>query len=138
MRRLRREDWPERLAALVEERRNTPFAWGTQDCVMFAADAVEAMTAADPLESYRGAYDTEAEADAILDGNGLGGFLAGVLGEFGAHAVRPEVAQRGDWCLVTVGNQTLAGVHVGTRVAVPGDAGLHFLPLSRITRAWAI
>lgn len=130
--------WPERLAALIEARRNHGFVWGAQDCCSFAADAVLAMTGADPLAAWRGAYDTEEAAERIIGPDGLAAFVARLLAEFGAREVRPAFAQRGDWALVTVGNQALCGVVLDGRVAVPGAEALHFLPQRRISRAWAI
>lgn len=54
------EDWPERLAAFIEQRRKMPFAWGSNDCALFAADAVCAITGVDLGEPFRGRYDDEA------------------------------------------------------------------------------
>jgi hypothetical protein len=39
----RREDWPSRLAAALEEARDKPFKWGSHDCGLFAADCVLAI-----------------------------------------------------------------------------------------------
>jgi hypothetical protein len=134
----RLDDWPERLAALVEARRHLPFAWGTQDCVTLAADAVLACTGRDPHVA-RGAYAGEAEAEAILAGEGgLEGWVAATLAAFGAPEIPPALAQRGDWALVVVGNETLCGPVIGESVAVPGTDRLRFVPLARIRRAWAV
>jgi hypothetical protein len=51
----RAPDWRARLADLVTARRHDPFAWGSRDCCLWAADAVEAMTGDDfaaPLRGY--------------------------------------------------------------------------------------
>ena len=63
---MRKEDWPERLMALIAERRSRPFAWGEQDCALFACDAVAAMTGADPAAWFRGRYRTRRGAYALL------------------------------------------------------------------------
>ena len=52
----RLEDWPERLAAFVEARRAMPFRWGQNDCALFAADAVAAVTGVDLAERWRGLW----------------------------------------------------------------------------------
>lgn len=132
-------DWPERLAAMVEARRNQPFAWGEQDCCMFAADCAQALTGRDPAALWRGRYATEAEAEAFLaPGGGLEGTVAAAMALFGAEEVPPLMAGRGDWALVLVGNQMLVGVVLGGLIATTGDDGLAFVPLRRAIRAWRI
>lgn len=134
----RLEDWAERLAALVEDLRMQPFAWGVQDCVTVAADGVQAVTGADP-HLARGAYATEAEAAAILAAHGgLEGYVAAMMAAFGAAECLPAFAQRGDPVLVEVGNELLCGTVAGEAVAVPGLDRLRFVPAARIRRAWAV
>ena len=46
---MRHPDWPSRLVDFIESRRNSPFVWGSNDCLCFAADAlIAAMFAARP------------------------------------------------------------------------------------------
>ncbi len=52
-------------AAMLHE-----FAWGQRDCVLFCTDWVNAVTGADPAARWRGSYNSEAEAQAIIDGFG--------------------------------------------------------------------
>jgi hypothetical protein len=96
---------PERLAALIEARRHTPFAWGTHDCCLFAADAVLATTGADPAAEWRGRYDSEAEALELLGARGLEGTVADAMAAFGAPECPVLAAQRGDVVLATSGNE---------------------------------
>lgn len=131
-------DWPERLAALVEARRLAPFAWGSQDCCLFAADAVQAATGADPAAFWRGTYASEAEAEALLGMKGLEDRVAAVLAAFGARDCPAGFAQRGDVALVLAGNQPTMGVVLGETVAAPGPEGLVFLPRAAILRAWSV
>ena len=130
-------DWPERLSDLVEARRNAPFAWGSHDCCLFAADAVLACTGQDPAADLRGAYATEAEAEAMLaDAGGLLALLGRIHDQRGAGAIPPALAQRGDTVLIPVGNDLAVGVVLGADVAVPGPDGLVFLPLADARRCW--
>ena len=131
-------DWPERLAALVEARRDARFAWGVHDCCLFAADAVEAMTGSDPAAAWRGSYNTEAGAEAIIGPLGLEGMAAAALEAIGAGACDPAFAQRGDVVLVLVGNQPTMGVCTGDAVAAPGPDGLVFVGLGDVLRAWSV
>lgn len=132
-------DWPERLAAIVEERREREFSWGVHDCGMFAADVAQALTGEDPAAWLRGRYSSEAELEAIIVP--MGGIEAAIehtMAEFGAPECPPAYAQRGDWALVEVGNDLMTGVVLGDRVAVPGLDRLQFVPLRKALRTWAI
>lgn len=131
-------DWPERLAAFLEERRNRPFGWGQQDCALLAADAVLLLTGQDPAEGSR-SYGSEAEAEALIEAaGGLGELAAARMAVLGCPEIAPAFAQRGDAVLLLVGNQPTLGVCVGARVAAPGPDGLVFLPLRMAERAWAV
>lgn len=137
--RRRLQDWPERLAAFVEERRHAPFAWGSHDCAMFAGSAIEAQTGTDPCAAFRGRYSGEDGAEAITaPAGGFEALLAATLAEFGAPECPPAVAQRGDVGLVRVGNTEALGVVLGGVVAVPGVERLQFVPVGRVYRAWAV
>jgi hypothetical protein len=137
--RIRCADWPERLAEFIEERRNVPFLWGTHDCAMFAADAVLLMTREDPLRAWRGAYHTEEGGHLITaPAGGFVPFMAAAFRAFGAPVCPPVLAQRGDVGIASYGNTESLAVVLGEHVAVPGIDRLTFLPVARLTAAWAI
>ena len=130
-------DWPERLAAFIESRRATPFAWGGHDCCLFAADAVLALTGVDRAATWRGRYATEAGAMALLSRpGGLYGLMREVEDIFGVRQVPPLLAQRGDTALVQPGNLPTMGVVLDQVVAAPGLDGMQFVPLAGALRAW--
>jgi hypothetical protein len=52
----------------LTEQAQTPFAWGTADCVQFAAGMVERLTGTNPASGHT--YATEAEAQEILKRSG--------------------------------------------------------------------
>jgi hypothetical protein len=135
---IRLEDWPSRLHAAVEAARSTPFAWGSHDCILFAADCVAAMTGDDLAASFRGRYATREEAYAVLAkiGGGLEYAITQALGKPAANNWR--MAQRGDVVVVDAPTGTAAGIVVGSRVAVPDMQGLAFLPLSAARCYWRI
>lgn len=135
----RRYDWPERLAALVEERRNSPFIWGVHDCAMFAADAILQMTGCDPLAEWRGRYGDEDGGNSITEAmGGFDAFMEAAFARFGMRDCPAALTQRGDVALVAYGNIRSLGVILGGSVAVPGLDRLSFLPTRLINRAWAV
>jgi len=85
-------EWPKVLAAFVDEYRGKPFAWGSHDCCMTAAEWVRTCTGHDAANSYRGKYRSELGAMKLLKRDG------GVRGI--ASACLPSVpvnfAHRGD------------------------------------------
>jgi hypothetical protein len=54
----RLSDWRERLTAYLVSVAGRPFAYGSHDCALFVAGAVEAMTDFDPAALHRGQYDS--------------------------------------------------------------------------------
>ncbi len=124
-----------RLALFTKDRRKTPYAWGENDCVTFAADAVWAITGVDPIEDIRGSWDSEEGARAVLEG--LGGLIEAVDARF--ERVDPKFAQRGDVCLIrdAKGEPSL-GVCVGAFAAAPGELEMLLTPMSKAKIAWRV
>lgn len=57
----RRNDWPERLTAVVEAARGKPYVLGEHDCLRLACAAVEALTDVDYWPRFKG-YKTKRQA----------------------------------------------------------------------------
>lgn len=127
-------DWQSRMAAVVQARLHVPFAWGTNDCAMFAADVVQAITGTDLAAEYRG-YSTEGGAAKILKrSGGLEGLATKALGEpCAALTARP-----GDVGLVVNAGRDCLGVCTGATWHVPGEHGLLALPLSDAVKSWRV
>lgn len=49
-------DWRKRLFDLTAQKQNLPFSYGKNDCTLFGADVVTALTGVDLAEKYRGKY----------------------------------------------------------------------------------
>lgn len=133
----RREDWPARLAALVEARRAAPFAWGVHDCCQFARTAVIAVRGTDPVAAIKlGRYKTAAGARRQL--LRLGGVLA-LPERCGLVPVPLSQAQRGDLVVGTgLDGGDALGVCLGERAAFPGLHGLVFPFLHSCRAAWRV
>jgi len=130
----RRADWPERLMAYLDGIGRRPFAWGTWDCALFVAGAIEAMTGDDPAAALRGQYDDALGARRVLIER-LG--VWDMTGLFDRHCERvvPALAQRGD---LTVVRGCGAVVLDARRVAVllAGRDRIGFVPIGE--RAWRV
>lgn len=128
-------NWPSRLAALVEEVRLRPFAWGKHDCCLWAASAVEAITSMDPAIDLRGTYRSAKSALAILES--LGGLEA--VGAWCGPEIEVAFASIGDIGLVMWpdGTRSLA-VSAGHSWMCAGETGLVNLPLQTASHAWGV
>jgi hypothetical protein len=127
-------DWPQQLAAFVESRRSTPFAWGTHDCCRFAAGAVEAMTGVDRMHAFT--YETEAEARELI--TQAGGLDVLVTRELGAPLESVAFAGRGDVVLAELDNGPTLGVVLGVQSAFAAEGGVLLLPTRMGCMAWRI
>ncbi len=120
------------LAAYIAAGEAVPFAWGTNDCVMFAAGAVLALTGINPLAGI-GRWKTERGAlRALVRCGGLAAAVSSVLTEIPiAHAHRGDIGaingERG-LLLVVIEGMTLVG---------PDLRGLSRLPRDQLVQAWS-
>lgn len=139
---MREQGWEKRLAATVEQYRRAPFAWGTSDCVIFAADCAKALTGADPAVDYRGKYSDAAGAVAIVKSFG-GENVGDAAGHFfEAHPTAHAHARRGDIAMVAAPTPEdplgALGVILGNIVAVYGPKGLHFVSRKMVIRSFRV
>ena len=128
------DDWPKRLSAYLRERQPMAFEWGTNDCMMFAARAVYALTGHDYFTEYAGYSDEASAAEALKKHRGVAGIITACLGQ-GSDKVL--TARRGDVVLVKWPDFT-AGIvdDSGARIALVSKEGLVRIPLSNAIRVW--
>ena len=128
----RREDWPERLGAVLCTAMDRPFVWGEWDCVHFIAECIKAMTGRDPIPNARGQYDTEfgAGRQILRFGTDLAATCDAALGP----RIHVNFAQRGD-LLMHEGNLGICVDHTGAFVT---PEGLARLPVQQCTGAWRV
>jgi hypothetical protein len=132
-------------------RRNMPFAWGTNDCALFAADAVLAITDTDIAEDFRGKYSDQAGAFAVIQSIAGGTTVADAaaycaqkhgLVEWASPngAPLPLFAQRGDLVVMANGENLIAGVvHLnGKHLVSMAESGIVRLPVTAARRAWKV
>lgn len=136
-------DWPERLAAMVEEARNKPFAWGSHDCALWACSVIAMLTDIDPAESVRGTYQTTVGAVRALrelGGHHLRDVALHLADLYDFPEIPPAMAQRGDLVLCPSGAEwpEALGVCLGAKAAITGATRLTFVPMSTALLAWRI
>lgn len=134
---IRFEDWPSRLLAAVHDAERTPFAWGSHDCALFAANVVQSMTGEDFAAPFRGRYSTGTGALLALRSNGaedLADYVTRVLGE----PIAPALARRGDVVMFSAAEGDALGVVVGAEAAAAGPQGITWIPMAAWSKAWRV
>jgi hypothetical protein len=142
----RTQHWATReLHQFILSHKGTPFQWGSHDCSLFAANAIQAMTGVDIADDFRGKYTDQASAFAIIKSVTGGTTVADAAAHCAAkHGLvewpNPKYAQRGDLVVIQDNGQLIAGiVHLNGRHAISvGDKGLKVLPMSQATQAWKV
>lgn len=130
-------DWNTRVANALADRAARPFAWGVNDCAIFAADVIEAATGHDLAAPYRGRYRSRRGASLTLKANGWAS-LADL-----ADSLLPRQAdhlRRGDIVLYAGRHGDFLGVVWAGGVFGPDDRGVRVWPLDRglINGAWKV
>lgn len=138
--------WEVRLAEVLDQHAEAPFAWGTSDCLTLVGDVVQALTGSDPMASFRGSYATAAEARRLLGGEGYANVDEALAAQF--EEVAPAMARRGDIGVVEtrVGKRVVPGSVIVTGVNVTGKSppargariGLTTLPRERLVKAYRV
>lgn len=131
----RRDNWPKLLAQFIEARRAQPFAWGSNDCCIFAADWVEICTGVDYAKTWRSRYTSAIEAVRFLD---QAGGLEALVDALGLNRVSPQLAGRGDIIAQEAGRGVTLGICLGVTTAFAAKTGLVFGPITNVETAWKI
>jgi hypothetical protein len=137
--------WEREFHSFLSSRITLPFAYGSNDCSVFACDGVLALTGVDIAEDFRG-YSTAMGALRAIR-KVTGGKTVADAAAFSAHKYQlpelshPLMARRGDLVLIeqSPGDLVMGLVHLsGSYVVAPGGTGLHRLQLAEIKKAWSI
>lgn len=137
-------DWPRRLEAFLAANAATPFRYGSFDCCLMAAVAIQAMTGKHPHPEYIGAYSTRSECRALIrretGKSGVEFIWQQVMQENGIQECPVKCAQRGDAVLIKRGKSgsSVAIVGLDGRLVVAGDVGLLLVDRGLAVRAWRV
>ena len=129
-------DWAQRLSELVTARLDVPFAWSSNDCVSFVADALQAMHGRDTMAEFRTVRANQRQAWLQLR---EGGGLKAGLARAGLVAVAPALASVGDVGVLAQGKggrRKVLALCNGEDALSPGPQGLMCTPLRQAVAAW--
>lgn len=133
---MKKNNWPLLLAQFIESRRTTPFEWGKNDCCLFVADALEAITGTDFADDYRGTYTTEIGAYRALKKHADGTIASAWSRYF--DEIPPASMGRGDVALVEVDNEPACALCFGAKLWIVSKQGLITLPRAEAKMAWRV
>lgn len=131
----RSHDWQIRLERFAWDRARMPFAWGTNDCAIFASDCVLAITGTDPAPRDLRGHRTAKEAyRAIATHGGLENIATEALGP----SVMPSLASVGDVVLLEMAGRPAFAICNGSTALMPSRVGLVSVPMITALKAWKI
>lgn len=114
-------DWEQRLAEYLASKANARFCWGREDCALFAAGAVLAVTGQDLAVPFRGRYRTARGAVRALKRFGAGALESTVDQHFERCA--PAFVRRGDLVAIAGEGGHALGVAIGHHALFLGEEG---------------
>lgn len=129
---MRHHDWEKRLVAITEAHLNMPMVWGRSDCILTAADAVEAVLGDDPAKDIRGKYKSKTAAYRLIKQRGFKSVAEALSSQF--EEIPVALAQRGDLGVY----EKTAGYFCEYGFAVKGEDGLRFLPRTMAEKAFKV
>lgn len=131
---MRYADWDQRLLEFFDRMKNEPHAYGSNDCALFGANAVQAMTGNDLAAGIRGTYSTEMGAAKIITPYG------GLFGFIDTKLPRDELAfcQRGDLVGIDGELGPFIAVAFGTVAISVHDHGTTHVPMTQALARWRV
>jgi hypothetical protein len=129
---MRISSWEEALSEYIATKRDEPFEYGVNDCCLFAAGAVEAITGEDPMPEFRGKYDSLKTSLQVIKDIGAGTLEATMDSKF--SEVEIGQAQRGDLAFL----DGSVGVVMGGFAYFVSDDGLERVNRSLWDKCWGV
>ncbi len=132
----RQPDWRPRLVAYLATVSAKPFAYGSQDCALFVAGAVEAMTGSDPAAGYRGLYQSLKGGLKLLARDGLADHVTLLRATF--EEIPIAFAGVGDIAVIGEVGMPALGIFEGEQILVLREDGLGLMPRPAATLAFRV
>jgi len=135
----------EAFYAEIDKKRNEPFEWGTNDCLLLACDLIDALYDTKSASKLRGQYKTPLQALKWLRsalGKDLKQFAISAfrLFDLNAKEIDPKQAKRGDLMLLFNSPDKLTTFSFGVcdgrfSIHPKKGGGIEFVHLSNIKKA---
>lgn len=132
----RRADWKSRLAEYLAAGPRRAWGYGANDCALFTAGAVAAMTGTDPAAAWRGRYGDLRAGIALIRAEGYRDHLAFVAAHF--EEIAPAFAQVGDIAVIDGADGPALGIVQGEAIYALSEAGPRLVPLLAAPRAFRV
>jgi hypothetical protein len=131
---VRKENWEYLLAEYVRQSQELEFAWGTNNCALWASRWVDTATDSGYAADWEGQYDSAEAAQAFMESRGFANPEA-IADEH--LATRPSVAyaRRGDLVLHPDG---ALGICNGRASVFLIAHGVTAFPTTRCLKAWEV
>lgn len=111
-----------------------PFAWGSNDCALFAADCVQALTGEHLCPDLRGYASAKGAMRRIKHAGGLRGLASLALGE----PIPVLMAAPGDVVVIRTGKREAMAVCNGGTAIAAGPAGMVAVSMQQALSAWRV
>jgi len=125
-------NWESALAAYLISKKNEPFEYGLNDCCLFAAGAVEAITGENPIPEFIGAYDSLKTSIKALKTIGAGTLENTMDAKF--TEIQIGYAQTGDLAF----HDGSIGVIIDGDALFVSDDGLVRISRDKWAKAWSV
>jgi len=129
----RLSNWQSLLTAYIGQVGAMPFEEGTNDCALFLAGGVMAMTGQDFAAEYRGSYTTIRGGLRMLRKRGFEDHIALAKHHLAEKPI--AFAQAGDGAVIDTPEGAALGIVQGHLVYVLREDGLAYLPLTQARMA---
>lgn len=124
--------WQTRLITTVNKLKETPFAWGQNDCCIFVAKCLDAQYGTNIAEGIIGQYSTELGSKRFMLEKAKSTYLPTMLDVYITQRVDKKYAQRGDVVTFNGDLGLTAGVLWTGIVWAMGPNGVETFPLNKI------
>lgn len=125
-------NWRSELIRYLDQQEGKPFEFGTHDCLIMTAGAVQVLTGTDHAEPYRGRYTSLSGARKVV-GKSFLKLVKSILAE-----IHPSEALDGDVIAKHEGREWIFGVLMGANFYVVRPDGLGILPRSVADKAFRV
>lgn len=132
---MKHEDWVGQLFATIEKVSNESFAYGKNDCCLFAARVVDAMTGTEYAKKLAEMYHDERSALAYI--NSFGSIQEAVKDWLG-EPTNLAFVQRGDVVLFNNEGRETLGICVGDRIVSVAETGVAYVPMEQAICTWKV